>query len=430
MAASLDEILERIRQHPRLVITDDYEIVVEKTKTRAREFVGGRPSAEETRDLLWISLRVIHRKQPGRAAVAIASADSLPQLVESAFEAAKHTAPDPWFRFPIWKSPKAMATSMTDDPVPSSLFAEIEGLDPLLKERYSATEIETRLVRKTERWQLADKRRVFESRLSIPLEEGGKELADERAHTHPLTSIKAWGKMLQLRTFEQRQAEPLAATKGHSILLTPGAAAKLLRVVAPWFCGDRIQAGNGPLGLPRGERFCSPLVTIVDDGELAGGACAMPFDYEGVATQETILVDNGEHRGLLLDTYSATRENRLGTGNFLRRAGEPFPSVSPSHFFVRAGRQELADLVGRMSLGIVVEDWDGEVAPAADGTMRLIGRGWEVVGGRPTRPVVGNFISCRIIDVLSHIVGVGKDLTFAGPFGSPSILCEDLPLDL
>lgn len=430
MGGTLEEILDRVRQHPRLVVVDDYELFVERSSSWVQAFSGGKPFFQEKDSRLWLCLRLLHRKQPGRASMQAATEESLNQLIDSAFDSAKFSSPDPWFRFPIWKAVKTTEPLLPKPlAMPPTVFSQVPQLDPLLKERYEIQEREIRLVRKTEKNTLSDYGRKYFSRLSLPFKDH-VELFDERAQSLPLVGQVSWAKALQLRAIEQRDSVPFHDFAYSKILITPLAMVRLLKKIAPAFYGDRVQEGKSFLGIPRGEKLFSPVVTIIDDGTLQDGVFSSRFDDEGTLTQQTVLVCEGEYRANLLDTYSATRENRLSTGNFRKGWADTFAGVAASHFYLSPSATPLREMVSQMDRGFVVESWDYEGFDPREGRLALVGRGWEVEGGSPLRPVYGKAISCRVIDLLRHVVSVGNDLTFHGAFASPSILCEDLPLDI
>src|ERR1700677_4932645 len=93
----IESIVDDIRQHPKLVVADDYEVAVQRRLARSVTFRNGERVAVTRGDRLWVSLRVLHRKRPGRAATEFRGREAIQQLVESAFESALRSSVDPWF---------------------------------------------------------------------------------------------------------------------------------------------------------------------------------------------------------------------------------------------------------------------------------------------------------------------------------------------
>lgn len=399
------------------MIAEDYELAVQRTRTRRWDYDRGALLREDAEARLWVSLRVLNRKQPGRAVMAVETTDSLPQLVEMAFESSRLASPDPWFRFPIWK-PLRTEGARKDEPEP--VFSSLQSVFPVsaLRESYECRDEDLRLVRKTERAQLQHQRRVHS--LTFRLDDGWWE---HRAQTRPLLQRERWLGQLVEKARVGAAGEPLKGPAPRGIWMRPAAVTPILAQTAPWFYGDRIHDGKSPLSFPPRDSLFSSAVSLVDDGLLDGGSETMPFDYEGVAAQETLLVDRGNFRNVLLDTYSATRENRLGTGSFRREPDSPYPRVMPSHFYVKAASSPLP-----VASGIVLET--ASHVESHDDQILLVGRGWRAEGGRFVAPVQGVRIRCSLFDLWRRAAAVGNDLSFFGSWGSPSIFFENLPLDI
>lgn len=433
MSSFLEEIVEKVRQHPRLVIAEDYELAIQRVSSRKIKYRNGVEALQTRESHNWVSLRILHRKQPGRAVMNLDSADWVPSLVENAFESSQRSSPDPWFRFPIWKStrPPEIASLSAEDDF-DSLFPEIPVTDATLEENYESWDVVTRLVRKTERIPKEHRRHVNALRFSLfcGSDDSFFSLHERRAQSRPLQEKARWLASLLHQGEEQKRSHPFSGAARSSVLLSPQVVSTLLEQMAPWFFGDRIQEGKTPLGEPRPSPLFASCLTLVDNGLLPGGANTSPFDLEGCAAQETTIIDKGIFRQPLLDTYTATRENRLSTGNFLRDFRSNHPKVGISNLYLQPSATSVGDLVATMAEGLVLETLE-RCTPTEEPTRFLLeGRGWRVAAGSPVQPLHKIRFFCRIDDLLRQAVGVGNDLTFYGACGGPSILCEDLPLDL
>src|SRR6202035_809053 len=88
------------------------------------------------------------------------------------------------------------------------------------------------------------------------------------------------------------------------VLLAPPAGARLLAGLLPLLVGPRAASRGAALRDPRG-RLASDLLTVIDDGRLAGGVFEPPLDGEGVASREVVLVEDGIFRQALLALWQA-----------------------------------------------------------------------------------------------------------------------------
>ncbi len=100
-----------------------------------------------------------------------------------------------------------------------------------------------------------------------------------------------------------------------------------------------------------GKRIGSDLVSIVDDGADAAGL-PMSFDYEGVAKQRVVMVENGICRNVVYDAQTAAREGRRSTGHGLP-APNPYGPF-PLNTVMSAGATSREDLIAGLDRGLLV----------------------------------------------------------------------------
>jgi predicted Zn-dependent protease len=100
-----------------------------------------------------------------------------------------------------------------------------------------------------------------------------------------------------------------------------------------------------------GRRIGSDLVTIVDDGHDPAGL-PLPFDFEGVAKERVVLVEDGVCRDVVYDAQTAARAGVSSTGH-----GLPAPNPwgpFPLNMFMAAGTAERDDLIAGLDRGLLV----------------------------------------------------------------------------
>lgn len=424
MTPSLEEIIERVRQSPSLVAVDDYEIAIQRVTSHASHFENGVDCATRESSHVWMSLRVIHRKQPGKAAMFVSSPAEASTLVALALEASKSTTADPWFRFPLWRPGLGgtLPGARPRSPLPKATeLSRPTGIDA--DEIYEITSIETKLARKLERSALSFETEEHSVRLQVAFasESGPVLLRDFRAAGLPLDNRGEWLANLIAQGVEQARARPWKLERPQNVLFRPGAVVAVLRAIAPHFFAD--EPGRADTA-SRARSFPDPL-TIVDDGAPRAGTLVAPFDLEGTPSQRTSLIEKGVVTGLLFDTYHATRENRLSTGNWRRPVDSPYPRIGVTQLLLEPRATSLESLVADLGEGVVLESIDPAVVTG--GWISGLGRGWHVSSGRPLAPVFGVPVDWAAADALRSIVSIGNDLDYFGSFAAPSILCRNLP---
>jgi PmbA protein len=100
-----------------------------------------------------------------------------------------------------------------------------------------------------------------------------------------------------------------------------------------------------------GRRIGSDLVTIVDDGYDPAGL-PLPFDFEGVAKQRVVLVEDGVCRDVVYDAQTAARAGVASTGH-----GLPAPNPwgpFPLNMFMEPGTAQRQDLIAGLDRGLLV----------------------------------------------------------------------------
>ncbi|HUL31029.1 MAG TPA: TldD/PmbA family protein [Thermodesulfobacteriota bacterium] len=220
----------------------------------------------------------------------------------------------------------------------------------------------------------------------------------------------------------------------YPVLLRNNVAAEFLSLVAHSFLTDQVQKGKSPLKGKRGERFFSPLLTIVDDGLYAKGISTAPVDGEGVPSQRTPLVGQGVVTGYLYDRYWANRENQSSagsgvgsTGNSRRHGIKSPPGVGISNFFIEPGELDPPKLMESLSRGMAVEEVMGlHTVDPISGDFSLGCTGKWVERGERVHPVKSIAIAGNLFELFRKVIGVGRDLRFFGGVGSPTLLVEKL----
>ncbi len=432
MGTPLEALVDRIRQHPKLVIADDFEIAIQRNRSRGIRYHNGVLRSASEGERLWLSLRILHRKRGGKAVFLNPTTDSIGTLVEAAFESANRAAVDPWFRFPIWKTPPKVAAS---GEMPFEYTSLNERLSPAcsdLEEAYEERQQETLLRRKTERQELRHSDRAHFVSLSVlgHAEDEAIFRQEEHGARGILTDREAWlDAMNQLVESRGKRAAKPCGRGRRKVVMAPAVATRLLRTMGSWFLADAVQAERSPLQGQLGQTVFAECLSLSDNGNHPDSPWSAPFDLEGALTQRTVLVDKGTIKNWLYDVYCATRENRLTTGNRLRAEGEMHPRISPSTLYWEPGEKSRQGLLELMGNGVYLDHIEAlEARALPSGKFVLRGSGWRVAFGQCSEPLTGIELEFDPVQLMRSAVAVGRDLHFYAGYGSPSIFLENVPL--
>jgi PmbA protein len=215
--------------------------------------------------------------------------------------------------------------------------------------------------------------------------------------------------------------EPLA-TGTYNGCLTPGASSDLFSLLSLSFLGENLDKDKTRLKGKEGSKLFSELVTIIDSGVIGMGS--FPFDGEGIPSKENCLVQEGVLQGFLFDGYYGGKFGRSSTGNSVRTGIKEPPKNGARGFYIEAGKTDL----GGVEEGIVIEELMGtHTANPVTGDFSLGALGYIYKDGAK-RPFKGVMFSGNVFDLLNNVKVVGKDLTFYGTFGSPTLFIEGLKI--
>jgi PmbA protein len=210
-------------------------------------------------------------------------------------------------------------------------------------------------------------------------------------------------------------------------ILPPWVACEVLEVLSESFLADNIQKGKSLLIGRKGETVFSPHITILDDGLYHNGIATSPFDDEGTVHSRNTLVSRGIVQDFLYDQHTANKENRHSTGNAGRQGIKAPPTVQTTNFFIEKGIADRQTLLSQIGQGLLVTDMMGiHTADPISGDFSVGATGMWIEKGETTFPVKGFALSGNLIQLFQDVDAVGNDLTFYGPFGSPSLRVSNL----
>ncbi len=204
------------------------------------------------------------------------------------------------------------------------------------------------------------------------------------------------------------------------VVFDPDMGASLLRSLASALSGYSLYKGASFLIDKLGSRIASDLVTVVDDGTLPGALGSRPFDGEGLATRKKTVVEKGELRSYLLDTYSGKKLGMSSTGNASRSVGEP-PGVAPANFYLARGAHAPEAIIGSVQAGLYVTELIGFGVNLVTGDYSRGASGLWIENGELAYPVEEVTIAGNLKEMLQNVEMVGSDLEMRGRIAAPTL---------
>jgi PmbA protein len=235
----------------------------------------------------------------------------------------------------------------------------------------------------------------------------------------------------------QRALAMIGATKPQSracpVVLDETVAASFAGLIGGGLSARAVQRGRSPFAGRLGEEVSSSAFVLHDDGREPQGPASAPFDGEGVPRRLTPLIEGGELRSFLYDTYTANREGGASTGSAARAGYRSLPSVSASNLVVAPGTQTLAELLAQAGEGVYVTDVAGlhsGVNPVT-GVFSVGASGRIIRDGELAEPVREFTIAGELVGMLGAVSAAGAEsrwVPFGGSVSTPPLLIAEMAI--
>jgi len=159
-----------------------------------------------------------------------------------------------------------------------------------------------------------------------------------------------------------------------------------------------------------GQQVASPLVTLVDDGTVAGEWGNYAVDDEGRPAARNVLIENGVLTDYLWDWLRARKEGRPSSGNGRRQSYQHLPMVRMTNTFLLAGEEDPGEIVAQTPYGVYVAKLGGGQVNTATGDF-VFGttEAYLIEDGRITEPLRDANLIGNGPEVLRRIDAVAGD---------------------
>ncbi len=167
-----------------------------------------------------------------------------------------------------------------------------------------------------------------------------------------------------------------------------------------------------------GKQVFSPLVRIEEKPLERQGPASTPFDEEGVATRERLVVRDGVLEGYFLGSYAARKLGMQSTGN----AG------GHHNLLVDSAGPDFAGMLRKLDRGLLVTELLGQGVNLVTGDYSRGAAGYWVEGGQIRFPVEEITIAGNLRDIFKGIVAIGSDVLTRSGRSTGSILVENMTI--
>ena len=381
----IDQALRILQRKP----IDGYEIYFNQSSHFDVESKDGKIDTLQTSRYLGMAFRILNHQRMGFSYTTFSNpspsaqknfSGELDRMIEDAIRSAEATSADPCFDFapvlkdsppqlPIFDETLEGISEKTKIEKAKSLEESARSVDPerikkVRKASYQEVLSRTTLVNSNGLQFSYDHTLASVSVTAVAEESGESEVGWDFDFSHFFNDldVEKVGRSAGRKALEGLGGKRIP-TGVYPILIRNNVASEFLSLLAHSFLADQVQKGKSPLKGKQGERFFSPLLSMVDDGLYPKGISTAPIDGEGMPSQRTSLVVQGELIGYLYDRYWANRENLSSSGSRVestgnsRRHGIKFPpGVGISNFFIEPGDLDFSKLMGDLFKGVVVEE--------------------------------------------------------------------------
>ncbi|OSS43131.1 TldE protein, part of TldE/TldD proteolytic complex [Desulfurella amilsii] len=224
----------------------------------------------------------------------------------------------------------------------------------------------------------------------------------------------------------QRAVEKLSpssfSTKKLSVVLSNEVMSYMLRYFFNIFSAQSVIDKTTKLEI--GKKAFSSSVTIVDDN-IAKGGVKFFIDEEGVQKKPTIVMQNGELKTFLHNTYTSGKLNCQNTAN-AKRFGFVNPvKVGPANFYLKPSNESLEDLLSTVDGFYITEIMGMHMANPISGDFSLGVNGFLIESGQKIKYIKASTFTDNFYNILNKVIKVANNVYFSGSVGSPSVWVAD-----
>jgi PmbA protein len=226
------------------------------------------------------------------------------------------------------------------------------------------------------------------------------------------------------RTLRRLGARKVKTTKV-PIVLDPQVSRSLLDHIFEAVNGDSVYRGASFLAGKLGEKIAGDNVNVIDDGTMLGGFGSSPFDGEGVPTRRTVVIERGELKSYLLNSYTARKLGLKTTGN-ASRGLTGNPGIGAGNLYLEPGTRTPKEIIGEIKDGLYITEFLGFGVNLVTGDFSRGASGLWISGGELAYPVEEITGAGNLKEILFNLTAIGNDLEFQGSVAAPTVRIDGM----
>lgn len=153
----------------------------------------------------------------------------------------------------------------------------------------------------------------------------------------------------------------------------------------------------------KGEQVASPVVTMVDDPFIPGGASSSAEDGEGVPRRKLVIISNGVLTTYLHNSYTAGKGKEPNTAHSTRGG------IAPTNCNPVPGAATAAQLIAEVDDGIYFNTGGVSVNTTTGDFSQVVDFGFKIEHGELTYPVQETMISGSYLEFLQNVDAISSD---------------------
>lgn len=201
------------------------------------------------------------------------------------------------------------------------------------------------------------------------------------------------------------------ASERLTVILDPFVTAQFLGIIGHTLNGEAVMKGRSLFTDRLGDSVAASSITLTDDPTDPNAFTATEADGEGLATRRNVLIDAGELKMFLHNSYTARRMQTASTGSAVRGFAST-PGVGAQALALVPGTLSQAELVAQVGEGILIQGVSGlhsGVNPIS-GDFSTGAEGLRIRNGELAEPVREITIASTLQRMLQDVIAVGGDL--------------------
>ena len=194
---------------------------------------------------------------------------------------------------------------------------------------------------------------------------------------------------------------------------------------------DLVTKGASTFAGRVGDQVASPLVTLVDDGTVAGAWGHLGVDDEGHPATSNVLIQDGVLVDYMWDGLRARSEQRGQTGNGRRQTYKVLPMVRMTNTYLLNGTSDPDDIIASTERGVYVKRLGGGQVDTASGDFVFgMVESYLIENGEITDPLRESNLIGNGPEVLRGIDAVGNDFKFSNGGGMCGKDSQSVPVGM